>query len=608
MPVHTENSVAPPERRLHVRQRLDDIVYLDVGAGNGGIVLNLSEKGMGFQAVGPLDKKGELRLRIKLPGSKTRIDVTAQIAWISDTQRQAGVRFSDAQSEGSVQIQEWIRLQFPPSAPCEESSRQGEEVSVFQKNQETILELPTDERLSVTSDSESSDLSQQKPAEIGGGETHPRVPPAREDPVISQEPESVSQPLAEPAKSPLVWRAAMHEESSQTAAFQTPDAIARVEPDGGDAPIAAPSYDEPRGDSTVDWTRPISRAASIAMPPLRDAPFKLPETIAPDVESKTNTTTAPLNTVVAVPAATDSMLVWNRAAFAVFFALCTIICFGIGTWVGQVVTRRNSSNAAAAAAPVNALPTAEPGINGSTESNAGRPARVTAEKVRTVPASGHSAHENRKIASSTSSPDVLPTPQNTASSHSALENRKITPSTSSPDVLPTPQSTGSSHSALENRKIAPSMSTPNVLPVPQNTPSNPPEQTLTTLAPAKEQVSNPPVAPALVAPVAAASSPRIVSGLLLKPSDRFNPCYLTYRVEAAYPQEAREQRIEGVVKIQQVIGTDGSVRSVKLLSGQAILASAALEAAKYWRYLPALLNGQAVETEQDVQIEFRLPQ
>jgi protein TonB len=107
---------------------------------------------------------------------------------------------------------------------------------------------------------------------------------------------------------------------------------------------------------------------------------------------------------------------------------------------------------------------------------------------------------------------------------------------------------------------------------------------------------------------AAAPSPRIVAGLTLKPSDRFNPCHLAYRVEAAYPPEAIEERVQGVVRIQQVVGADGQVRSVKLLSGPALLAPAALEAARYWRYLPALLNGQPVETEQDIEIEFRLPE
>jgi protein TonB len=100
----------------------------------------------------------------------------------------------------------------------------------------------------------------------------------------------------------------------------------------------------------------------------------------------------------------------------------------------------------------------------------------------------------------------------------------------------------------------------------------------------------------------------MVGGLVLKPSDRFNPSHLAYRVEAVYPAEALAQRIEGVVKIQQAVGADGSVRGVKLLSGPAVLAPAALEAARYWRYLPALLNGQPVESEQNIEIQFRLPE
>ena len=118
--------------------------------------------------------------------------------------------------------------------------------------------------------------------------------------------------------------------------------------------------------------------------------------------------------------------------------------------------------------------------------------------------------------------------------------------------------------------------------------------------------------PSASAPATQASDPslvvpRIVAGRKLRPSDRFNPCHLTYRVEPAYPAVAQQQRIEGAVKIHQVIGADGSVQSIKLLTGPPLLVPAAMEAAKYWRYLPALLNGQPVETEQDIEINFRLP-
>ena len=99
----------------------------------------------------------------------------------------------------------------------------------------------------------------------------------------------------------------------------------------------------------------------------------------------------------------------------------------------------------------------------------------------------------------------------------------------------------------------------------------------------------------------------MVDGYTLKPSDRFNPCHLTYRVEPTYPPEAQRKRIEGVVKIHLVIAADGSVQSEQLISGPGPLVSAALDAAKYWRYFPALLNGQAIPTETDVAITFRLP-
>src|SRR5271169_448132 len=111
MQVHMDNSVSPSERRLHARQRVSAIVYLDIGAGNGGIVLNLSDEGMAFQAVGPLEKKSEVNLRVKLPSFKERVDVAARIVWRSESNRQAGVRFVDALSEGPVQIHEWIRSQ-----------------------------------------------------------------------------------------------------------------------------------------------------------------------------------------------------------------------------------------------------------------------------------------------------------------------------------------------------------------------------------------------------------------------------------------------------------------------------------------------------------------
>jgi periplasmic protein TonB len=99
----------------------------------------------------------------------------------------------------------------------------------------------------------------------------------------------------------------------------------------------------------------------------------------------------------------------------------------------------------------------------------------------------------------------------------------------------------------------------------------------------------------------------VVDGRALTGTDRFNPAHLLYHFDPDYPSEAKQQDIEGTVILRLSIDTSGSVDSARLLSGPPLLVPAAISAVKNWRYLPALLNGQPVKSEQDVSIEFRLP-
>ena len=92
----------------------------------------------------------------------------------------------------------------------------------------------------------------------------------------------------------------------------------------------------------------------------------------------------------------------------------------------------------------------------------------------------------------------------------------------------------------------------------------------------------------------------------LRVPERRSDCYLLYRVEPLYPREAREQRVEGTVMVHLQIGTDGRVRGSRELSGPAPLVPAALAAVREWRFIPALLNGQPIDSEKDINIEFRL--
>jgi protein TonB len=81
---------------------------------------------------------------------------------------------------------------------------------------------------------------------------------------------------------------------------------------------------------------------------------------------------------------------------------------------------------------------------------------------------------------------------------------------------------------------------------------------------------------------------------------------LIHDVAPTYPPEAGRARIEGTVVLLAVIGKDGSVQDVRVESGLPILAQAAMDAVKQWRYKPYLFNGEPVEVDSQITINFTL--
>ena len=74
---YARNSLPAFERRLRVRQQLNELVYVNIGADNGGIALNVTDVGIAFQAAVPLNDETHVYLRIQLPRSRTRIETMA---------------------------------------------------------------------------------------------------------------------------------------------------------------------------------------------------------------------------------------------------------------------------------------------------------------------------------------------------------------------------------------------------------------------------------------------------------------------------------------------------------------------------------------------------
>jgi TonB family protein len=82
--------------------------------------------------------------------------------------------------------------------------------------------------------------------------------------------------------------------------------------------------------------------------------------------------------------------------------------------------------------------------------------------------------------------------------------------------------------------------------------------------------------------------------------------HLLSRVEPIYPEAAKEQGIQGTVKLHAIIGRQGSVENLEPVDGSPVLVAAAVNAVRQWRYTETLLAGRSVETEEDIAITFRL--
>ena len=106
--------------------------------------------------------------------------------------------------------------------------------------------------------------------------------------------------------------------------------------------------------------------------------------------------------------------------------------------------------------------------------------------------------------------------------------------------------------------------------------------------------STPVAVPKIATPQRVRVSAGVTSGLLIR------------KIPPTYPPLARQARIQGTVILQAQISKTGDIQNLQLISGHPMLAPAAIEAVKQWKYKPYLLNGEPVEVETQVQVNFTL--
>jgi TonB family protein len=667
-PTQTGSSLDRLERRQCARHQVKSLAYLDIGADNGGIVLNISESGLAVQAVSILPPEPVVDLRIQLPRSAKRLETKAKVAWTSGTKKEAGFEFIDLPEDVRFEIKEWLALENlepvyvtreklhlqSPSAgeppPTRRIARKDKWTSLVSELMsiptgiDRVLESPGAPARPVTVTESMPVKETAAPAPLGldakgASKESAAATPARDfglaesllpyDKLESSESNSITAPdltdrsvspnpsviggrrsdaeFGLPSdkllRSPLRSVAIVPDQGNETENAkgsqnsQQPDSIAA---EGDDFLKRARELFGPKGPARNEPEAANVDAASILNPP-----EALPAELPAEDNPKEHALPAPTSDLIPTSTLSGEVSVPNSAwpvtpdplnpdargeeskheptasppghsldlrSFVGILALCvllSVVCLALGIVVGRGVAKHSPS-------------TTDSRRDGSSQTSQiaqtsqTAPADVPANTTSNQPAPAATiSHEQKEgLTRETRLPlETVPhrTPKASRSSDDPAENAAADRSTAegNPETSSAANASSNEASTIPPPEVSVSASSPGVQ---------------VTLPP--ELNAPPPIQP---------------------PSDRLVAAHLIYRMEPFYPKEALQQRVEGIVKIHATVGQDGKVKNLRVVSGPASLTAAALDAAQYWRYVPALRNGQPVETDEDVSIEFHLP-
>ena len=658
-----------------MRHQVKSLAYLDIGADNGGIVLNISETGLAVHAVSVLPPDPTVDLRLQLHKSCKRLEARAKVAWMSDTKKEAGVEFIDLPEEVRLEIKEWLALENqeplyisrekrlqtqpppapePPSTPAKPRAdkwtnlvsewasipagidRVGESPRAASRPGTAMGSLPVNEAVApvdlaaiLAGDEPATDL----PApDLGNTEvlhTECKQPGLESSSIVAR---PIERPLSSnPRESgSLQYRRRDPEvglpSDKLLSSMQRSEAVVSTENTNGSRSRLSPGSSPVYGEDFAKKTRELLGLKSVpgTRPRLTDSAGSILSSAATaatwgakDNQNEHSVSMAPMSSLIAAPAlpvepsipsvarpATSSRLPtarlesskdelkasppersWNLRSFVGLVALCLLLsagCLGLGIIVGRSVAMHSpndaasADNAAAQAAPADQL------------------------APSTATASGQKPGQNRnqKLARGQSPALDVASRQKPAADGSRGEN--VDSSENGSDDPPQSSQAGGAAVQAGSESLSPADTSANGAPI---TPL--PAVPIVAAAPSMHATVSPnsSAAPSMHATV----NPNSSAAPRTQPTaDRLVAAHLIYRVEPFYPKEALQQRAEGTVKIRATVGQDGRVKNLRVISGPASLTSAALSAAQYWRYVPALRNGEPIETDEDISIEFHL--
>ena len=585
-----------PERRQRSRRPILLFTYAVLGEDNGGLVFNLGEGGLAFTAAAALQDHHFEKIRVRFPDSADWFETSGRLAWKNDSGKEAGIEFAGLPEDARARIAEWV-LQSDPAPGLQSTdgeSRSGEspmqELPGFMETQESSADYIETPAAFEEEPFENQALEERRFSE----EHHFEFEDGARTTAAS------SSALFKTGLKGILERASVRRRVAKIKPPRVPDHSAppRTRVTSKALSIAAGvalavggwmffqrnSSNEARGIIAKNLPAPQPSQEALQKPDLANTDVGTPTpTIDPPVHLNENSAAQADIAKPPAPQLDGERFVPDAS---------------------KAVVQSPSANPDRASQQ---KPRHEEAVANALARNS--TPRTSNEAQRPSPSQREREPQSPQLTSS------LPPASSSENKPEAMKRVEIKPAPSQPvqanPVESNPVQTAQNFPAPNKELNAASPSLSANLSQPTQPAAAPPvnlEKEKLTAAPKQPEppVARTPVVTVSFDPFPSIRMPKEEKSKKSRQGKSLQMGRLVTRVDPVYPEEAKQQGIEGTARVHAIFNREGAVQSVISVSGPPLLVSSAMTAVRQWRYSQTILGGQAMETEEDVTVLFRL--